>query len=98
MGAAGILSAMSRNAGALPSISNHAPWRFTMPDLSALKSELDAQVHKPATLSLEVVFDNKKGDVFDAIRASEEIISDARLAGATVRGVLCYGDKKYEVK
>lgn len=69
-----------------------------MPDLSTLKTELDAQVHKPATLALELVFDTKKHDVFDAIRASEEIVSDAKLAGATVRGVLHYGDKKYEVK
>jgi hypothetical protein len=69
-----------------------------MPDLSDLKAELEAQVHKSATLSLEIVLDTKTHDVFDAMRVAEEVIEDAKRSGATVRGVLQYGDKKYEVK
>lgn len=69
-----------------------------MPGIPELKALLDGQVKLPSTLSLEVVFDNKAGDVFDAIGVVEELVADAKLAGAQVRGVLSYGSHKYEVK
>lgn len=69
-----------------------------MPGIPELKALLEGQVKQPATLSLEVVFDTKKSDVFDAIRQTEGLVEDARSGGHNVRGVLQYAGQRYEVK
>jgi hypothetical protein len=71
-----------------------------MPELKDLKSLLEGQIKLPSTLTLEIVFDNKRSDAFDAINQTEELIADLKLSapGATVRGKLVYGGKDYEVK
>lgn len=71
-----------------------------MPELKDLKSLLEGQIKLPSTLTLEVVFDNKGSDAFDAINQTEELIADLKLSapGSTVRGKLVYGGKDYEVK
>lgn len=71
-----------------------------MPGISDLKAMLNGHIKQPTTLTLEVVFDNKDSDAFDAINLTEEMLSDLRLTapGCTVRGKLVYGGKDYEVK
>lgn len=71
-----------------------------MPGLNDLKTLLDTHIKQPATLTLEVVFDNKGRDAYDAIAQTEELLADLKLSapGSTVRGKLVYGGKDYEVK
>jgi hypothetical protein len=71
-----------------------------MPKLSDLKALLESQIKQPATLILEVVFDNKSANAFDAIQETEDLIDDLKKAcpGAAVRGKLVYNGKDYEVK
>jgi hypothetical protein len=71
-----------------------------MPCLTDLKALLEGQIKHPTTLTLEVVFDNKGSDAFDAINQTEELLADLKLSapGAVVRGKLVYAGKDYEVK
>lgn len=71
-----------------------------MPGLKDLKTLLEGKIKKPCTLTLEVQFDNKDRDVFDAISQTEEFLEDLRLSapGAKVRGSLAYDGNTYEVK